>query len=128
MFRVLLKKQLGEVFKSYFFDAKKNKMRSKWAIAGWFVFFIVIMVGMLGGIFAFLSATLCKSLVTIEMGWLYFVLMGMISIFLGAFGSVFNTFASLYLAKDNDLLLSLPIPVRTIIAARLANVYLLGAM
>ena len=128
MFRVLLKKQLGEVFKSYFFDAKKNKMRSKWAIAGWFVFFIVIMVGMLGGIFAFLSMTMCKSLVMAGMGWMYFTLMGMISIILGAFGSVFNTFASLYLGKDNDLLLSLPIPVRTIIAARLANVYLLGAM
>ena len=128
MLRVLLKKQLGEVFKSYFYDAKKNKMRSKWAIAAWFVFFFVIMVGMLGGIFTFLASTLCKSLVMIEMGWLYFVLMGMIAIFLGAFGSVFNTYAGLYLAKDNDLLLSLPIPVRTIIASRLANVYLLGAM
>ena len=128
MLKVLLKKQLAEVFRSYFYDAKKNKMRSKLAIAGWIVFFFVIMVGVLGGMFTFLSLSLCGSLVTAELGWLYFFLMGSISILLGAFGSVFNTYAGLYLAKDNDLLLSLPIPVRTIMTARLLNVYLMGAM
>jgi ABC-2 type transport system permease protein len=39
MLRILVKKQLAEVFKSYFYDAKKNRMRSKLAIAGWIVFF-----------------------------------------------------------------------------------------
>ena len=128
MLKVLVKKQLGEVFRSYFYDAKKNKMRSKAAIAAWFVFFFVIMVGMLGGMFTGLSLTLCGGLTAAGMGWLYFVLMGGIAIVLGAFGSVFNTYSSLYLAKDNDLLLSLPIPVKTIMTARLINVYLLGAM
>ena len=128
MLRVLLKKQLAEVFKGYFYDAKKNKMRSKWAIAAWFVFFFVIMVGFLGGMFTFLSLSFCGSLTQAGMGWLYFLLMGGIAIVLGAFGSVFNTYSGLYLAKDNDLLLSLPIPVRTIMAARLMNVYLMGSM
>ena len=128
MLKVLVKKQLAEVFRSYFYDAKKNRMRSKAAIAAWFVFFFVIMVGMLGGIFTYLSLTLCGALTEAGMGWLYFLLMSGIAIFLGAFGSVFNTYSSLYLAKDNDLLLSLPIPVRTIMAARLMNVYLMGTM
>ena len=128
MLKVLLKKQFAEVFKSYFYDAKKNRMRSKGAIAAWFIFFVLIMAGMLGGMFTFLSLTLCGALAEAGMGWLYFLLMGGISVFLGAFGSVFNTYSGLYLAKDNDLLLSLPIPVRTIMAARLMNVYLLGSM
>ena len=128
MLKVLLKKQLAEVFKGYFYDAKKNRMRSKWAIAAWFVFFFVIMVGMLGGMFTALSLTLCRGLADAGMGWLYFTLMGGGAILLGAFGSVFNTFTSLYLAKDNDLLLSMPIPVRSIIAARLLNVWLMGSM
>ena len=128
MLRVLVKKQLSEVFKSYFYDAKKNKMRSKWAVAGWFVFFVVIMVGVLGGMFTALSLSMCGALTQAGAGWLYFLLIGNISVLLGAFGSVFNTYSGLYLAKDNDLLLSLPIPVRTIVAARLWNVYLLGAM
>ena len=33
MLKVLLKKQVAEVFKGYFYDAKKNKMRSKKSIA-----------------------------------------------------------------------------------------------
>ncbi len=128
MLKVLLKKQISEVFKSYFFDAKKNKMRSKWAIAGWFIFFVLVMVGMLGGMFTALALTLCGSFEAVGMSWLYFLMMGGIAILLGAFGSVFNTYAGLYLAKDNDQLLSLPIPVKTIVTARLANVYLMGAM
>ena len=128
MLKVLIKKQLAEVFKGYYYDAKKNRMRSKWAIALWFVFFVVIMVGVLGGIFTALSLSLCEGLTSIGMGWLYFLLMGGIAILLGAFGSIFNTYSSLYLSKDNDLLLSMPIPVRTIITARLANVWLMGAM
>ncbi|MBQ1619851.1 MAG: hypothetical protein II094_02540, partial [Oscillospiraceae bacterium] len=128
MLKVLLKKQLAEVFKMYFYDAKKNKMRSRWAVAGWIVFFVVIMVGVLGGMFTAMSISLCAPLVSSGVGWLYFLLLGNLAILLGAFGSVFNTYSGLYLAKDNDQLLSLPIPVRTIMAARLTNVYLMGAM
>ena len=128
MLRVLLKKQLAEVFKQYFFNAKKNKMRSKGAIAAWFVFFFIIMVGVLGGMFTVLSVSLCGGLTQAGVGWLYFLILSGIAIVFGAFGSVFNTYSSLYLAKDNDLLLSMPIPVRTIMAARLANVYLMGTM
>ena len=128
MLKVLLKKQLSEVFKSYFFDAKKNKMRSKGAIIGWFVIFFAVMIGVLGGTFTMMAVGLCEPLNQVGMGWLYFLIMSGIAILFGAFGSVFNTYSGLYLAKDNDLLLSLPIPVRTVMAARLINVYLLGAM
>lgn len=62
------------------------------------------------------------------MDWMYFALMGFTSVFLGAFGSVFNTFSSLYLSKDNDLLLSMPIPVNAIMVSRLLSVYLMGLM
>ena len=128
MLRILLKRQLSEVFKSYFYNPKKNRMRPKWAIACWFAGFAVIMVGLLGGVFTALSLSICGPLAKAGMGWLYFALMGGIAILLGAFGSVYNSFAGLYLSRDNDLLLSLPIPVRAIITARLMNVWLLGAM
>lgn len=128
MLKVLLKKQIAEVFRSYFYDAKKNRMRSKKAIAAWIIFFLVVMIGLLGGIFTGLSLSVCETLVQLDMGWLYFLLMGGIAVMLGAFGSVFNTYSGLYLAKDNDLLLSLPIPVRTIMTARLLNVWLMGSM
>lgn len=128
MLKVLLQKQMMEIFRSYFYDAKKNRKRSKAAAIGYMVFFVVIMAGVLGGMFTYLSMALCADLAEAGMGWLYFTLMGLLAIFLGTFGSVFNTYSGLYLARDNDLLLSLPIPVRTIMAARLLGVYLLGLM
>ena len=115
-----------EIFRGYFYDEKKNTRRKKSSMILMFALYIVLMVGVIGGIFTGLSVMLCKPLVIADMGWLYFLLTGMISIALGAFGSVFSTYAGLYLAKDNDLLLSLPIRVDVIIASRLASVYLLG--
>lgn len=128
MLRTLIKKQFAEIFRTYFYDQRKNKARSKGSVIAWFLFFILIMGGVIGGMFASLSASLCGGLLAADMGWLYFALLGLLAILLGVFGSVFNTYSGLYLAKDNDLLLSLPIPVHTIMISRLVSVYLLGLM
>ena len=93
------------------------------------VLFVLLMVGVLGGMFTLSVRSRCAApWPQAGMGWLYFALMGLLAMFLGAFGSVFNTYAGLYLAKDNDLLLSMPIPVRYIMASRLLGVYLMGLM
>ena len=128
MLKVLLKKQIFEVFRSYFYDAKKNKARSKGAIAGYIFMFVVLMVGVLGGLFTVLANNLCSAFVPLGLDWMYFALLGLLAVFLGAFGSVFNTYSGLYLSKDNDLLLSMPIPVHTIMLSRLLGVYLMGLM
>ena len=128
MLNVLVKKQLTEIFRSYFYNPKTNKARSKGAIAGYIILFVVVMAGVLGGMFTMLSLGLCEPLHTAGLDWLYFALMGLLATLLGAFGSVFNTYSGLYLAKDNDLLLSMPIPVGTLMAARLLSVYLMGLM
>ena len=126
MLRILLKKQLSEIFRTYFYDAKKNKARSKAAIAAYVCFFLFVLFGVLGGMFTLVALGLCMTLGTTEFSWLYFSLMGTLAILLGTFGSVFNTYSSLYLAKDNDLLLSMPIPVSAIMASRLLGVYIMG--
>lgn len=128
MLKLLIRKQFLEIFKSYFYNAKKNKSRSAVSTTCFIILFVFLMVGVLGGIFAGLSVALCKPLVAVDMGWMFYLIMAMCAIFLGAFGSIFNTYSGLYLAKDNDLLLSLPIPVKTIIASRLVTVYLMGTM
>ena len=128
MLKLLVKKQFFEIFRSYFYDAKKNKARTKGATIGYIVMFVLLMVCLLGTMFGVLSNTMCGPLAEMGMDWLYFVIMGMMAVFLGAFGSVFNTYSGLYLAKDNDLLLSMPIPVRVIMTSRLLSVYLMGLM
>ena len=128
MVNVLLKKQLFEIFRSYFYDAKKNRPRSRASTILFFVLYAVLMIGFVGGMFVLLAWSLCQPLVASGMGWLYFTLFAGLAILLGVFGSVFNTFSSLYQAKDNDLLLSMPIPIRAILASRLLGVYLMGLM
>ena len=128
MVNVLLKKQLFEIFRSYFYDAKKNRPRSRASTILFFVLYAVLMIGFVGGMFVLLAWSICQPLVASGMGWLYFTLFAGLAILLGVFGSVFNTFSSLYQAKDNDLLLSMPIPIRAILASRLLGVYLMGLM
>ena len=128
MLKTLLKKQMAEIFRNYFYDPKKNKMRSRGATIAYIVLYALLMVGLLGGIFALMAVGLCGPLGEGGMDWLYYLLVGLIAVFLGTFGSVFSTYSSLYLSKDNDLLLSLPIPVRCVMASRLLGVYLLGLM
>lgn len=127
MLKILVKKQMAEIFRSYFYDSKKNKARSKGATAAYFVLFALLMAGILG-IFAVLAKTLCAPLHAAGVDWLYFAMMGLIAVLLGAFGSVFNTYSTLYLAKDNDLMLSLPIPVPVLMVSRLMTVYLMGLL
>lgn len=128
MLKLLLKKQIAEIFRSYFYDSKKNCARSKAGIICYIIMFIIVMVGVLGGMFTFLSLLICRSLSAADMDWLYFTLMGLLAVVLGVFGSVFNTYSCLYLSKDNDLLLSMPIPVNVIMTSRLLAVYLMGLM
>lgn len=128
MLKLLVKKQLTEIFRAYLYDAKKNRARSKAATVGYIIFFVFIMVGIIGGMFTLLSLAMCQDMAKAGMSWFYFAIMGLMAILLGAFGSVFTTYSSLYLPKDNDQMLSLPIPVNTLIAARLLGVYLMGLM
>ena len=128
MIGILLKKQFMEIFRTYFYNAKTNKRRSTASTVMFIVLFALIMVGMLGGMFTALSIALCSTLTGAGLDWMYFALLSLIAIFLGAFGSVFNTYSGLYLARDNELLLSLPIPVKALIVSRLLGVYLMGLM
>lgn len=128
MLKLLLGKQMAELYRGFFFDQKKNKARSKLSSILFISVYVIIMVGFLGGMFAVLSISMCSPLVSAGMGWLYFGMIATIAIALGIFGSVFNTYSALYVAKDNDLLFSLPIPVKYILVSRLFSVYILGLM
>ena len=127
MIKALLKKQMAEVFSWIFMDPKKKTRRTGKGMVGYLVLYLAL-IAYLGAMFFMLAKFLCEALVPapLNLTWFYFALMGLLAIVLGVFGSVFNTYASLYLAKDNDTLLAMPIPPRAILFARLAGVYLSG--
>lgn len=117
----LIKKQFLECFRSYHIVSKTGKARSKAGIIGMYALFAGIMVFLCGMFFglSFLLGDLLNS----PFRWLFYALMGVISILFGTFGSVFSTFSTLYIAKDNELLLSMPIPPGKILLARIALVF-----
>lgn len=125
MWKALLKKQFTELVYFYFPKTKAGKKRSAAGVAGFAILFVFIFLS-LGASFYAAADMLAAAMLPMGMGWLYFALMGSLSIFLGIFGGVFSTYAGLYLAKDNDLLLSLPIPPRRILLVRMIAIYAAG--
>lgn len=127
MLKTLVKKQLFELFQSYFYDRKTGKARSKKSIIYFFVLY-GLLFAMLFAVFFSMSSALAATITGHGIDWVYFALCSLIAMVLGIFGSVFNTYAALYLAKDNELLMSLPIPNSTILLSRLTGVFTTSLM
>lgn len=127
MVKALIKKQFLELWQSYFVDRKTGKTRNKGKIALSFFLFGLLMLVLALAFFA-MSAGLCANLEGHNADWLYFALMALFSMALGIFGSVFNTYATVYLPKDNDMLLSMPIPPAKLLLARVAGVFMTSLM
>lgn len=127
MTAALFKKQLMEVFAWLIQDKKTGKKRTGKGLLSFIILYVLIF-GFLGFFFYKLADMMCAPLLAAGLGWLYMALMGMIGVMLGVFGSVFNTYTTLYRAKDNDFLLAMPIPPGRILMARLSGVYAVGLM
>ena len=127
MTKALFKKQMMEVFSWLYKDRKTGKHRSAQGILMYALLYLVVF-GFLGFVFYGMAQMLCEPLVSSGMGFVYWCIMGLIGIFLGVCGSVFSTYTSLYRANDNDFLLSMPIPVLSILSVRLFGVYAVGLL
>ena len=127
MTKALLKKQLLETFAWVYKDKKTGTFRSAKGLILYALLYLMVFVSV-GSMFYLTADALCQPLVMAGMGWMYWCLMGLLGVFLGVFGSVFTTYSSLYGAKDNDLLLAMPIPVSRILLVRLLGVYAIGLM
>ena len=129
MLKVLIKKELRQVWYQSFLRGgkagKNGKMRSRKGTA---ILWIVLAVYLLA-IFAFVAWMAAEQFLSLpDLGWLYYMLLGGAAILFGALGSVFSTYTTLYLAKDNDLLLSMPVPVKHLIRAGFTLPRLVGSL
>ncbi len=123
MLKALLKKQILESF-SFTTVGKGGKRRSK-GQALLFSALLLAGIAVIVCLFWAMAELLCKPLHAQGQDWLYFALMGTISTALGLVGSIFAAKSKLYEAKDNDLLLSMPIPSWVILFSRLVGLYFL---
>ncbi len=127
MLKALLRKQFGQLFSSFFNDKKTGKRRTGKAAIGYLCLFAVIFL-LLGVSFFSMAAGAAQVLIPAGLTWLFFDLMAILAVFLGTFGSVFNTYASLYRSNDNELLLAMPIPPSKIVLVRMIGVYAMGIL
>ncbi len=122
MWKALLKKQFMELAAFYFPKAKPGKKRTGGSLVLFAVLLVFVLIS-LGSSFYAAADMLAPGMLPTGFGWLYFALLGGLAVLIGVLGGVFSTYAGLYLAKDNDLLLSLPIPPRRILLTRMIAVY-----
>lgn len=89
-----------------------------------------LLVLYVAGIFAFLSyslfAKLCAPFHQLGIDWFLFAFMVLAAFCLMFVGSVFFAQSQMYEARDNELLLSLPIPVFVILGSRIVMFYLMN--
>ena len=126
MLRALLKKQFLEF--GYAFTRNRKKKKGITGVMRGTSYGLLLLLAFfsLGFTFYILADSIGAPFFLVGFGWLFYALMGMIALMVGTLGSVFNTYSSLYLAKDNELLLSMPIPPRRILFVRMISVYLIA--
>lgn len=125
MFRALLRIQFSALWASLTRNttgAKKRSTGKAVLVAILLIYILGCFVVMFGGMFY----ALAKPLASVGLGWFYFSLAGIVAAALCFIGSVFMAQQQLFNAKDNELLLSMPIPSGYILGSRMTVLLLVN--
>ena len=119
MLKALLKVRLA-AFGAYFTGASRSRRRqSKVQKIGMLAVMLYALAAF--GMLFYTSFSAIAGIYAHEgFGWLYFAMYAIMAFALMVFGSVFTAKAQLYEAKDNELLLSMPVPPGMILLSRMA--------
>lgn len=122
MIKALLKKQAGELLSFITGSGKTGKSKNKKIGILYIIVFSYVFIA--GGYMMYSIADyLCAPLSAAGMDWLFFALVGLFAIGLSIIFGIFTSQPMLYDAKDNDFLLSLPIPASKILFSRMFMLY-----
>ena len=123
MLKILLKKEFAAFAAFFLFGgAEKGKKRSV-AVVG---VSLLIAYALVASVIMFweLADMLCAPYLAMNLDWVYFAFTGTTAMAVGCLGSVFMAKSKLYEAKDNEALLAMPIPTKTILLTRVLSLYL----
>lgn len=124
MLKALLKKQTLEFFSMFTGNGRTGKKVNKKGMAVLYLIIFAYAFGAGGFTIYNLADALCAPLCSVGMNWLFFALIGLMSAGLSVIFGIFTSQPMLYDAKDNDFLLSLPIPASKILFSRMFLLYL----
>lgn len=116
MRKTLLRLQLSRALSLLTGVTRKKSPLRQAGMLGLFLLLGVVFAVLFGGIFALLGPWCGQQ----GMGHLYFALFALMALSLQLIGGILSAKAMLFDARDNELLLSLPIPHRLILASRMA--------
>lgn len=122
LFRALFRKQLREQGAFLVRSASTGRHRTR---AGRFAFGALyggIVLLVMGSFFS-LAWPLGELLLPAGQEALYFLTMELLALAVGVFAGAFSSYGSLFQARDNDLLLAMPIPPWMLFAVRMSGLY-----
>ena len=124
MVKALFRKQMLEVFDVMFRHGRNQRQRTYIGTVI-SVVALVFVLYILGRLLYNIADVTCELFVPTEYGWCYFAVVGILATVLGVLSSVFTVHSTVYQAKDNELLLSMPIPSGMILGMRLFSSYVI---
>ena len=124
MFKTLLKKQFKEIF-MVFTTGRKGNGKKKNSKVGYIVLYAICFLSLLVAFYG-ISDTLGGAILPMGINWLFYTLLALMAIALAVVGSAFSSYTALYNARDNELLLSLPIPPVYLLICRMIVIFTLS--
>ena len=123
MLKTLLKVRLA-AFAAYFTGASRSQKKRSGAQKIAMLLLMLYCFAAFGMLFYTSFSALAGVYAKLSLGWLYFAMYAVAAFALMVFGTVFTAKAQLFEAKDNELLLSLPVRPRDILASRMVSLLL----
>ncbi len=118
MMKALLKLRFRALWAGLTAQGQKKKKSGKGTLLLYAILYLYVLVVICGAM-GFLFHSLAGPYDALGLPWLYFSMSGMMGLGFAVIGSVFTTQSQLYDAKDNYLLLSMPIPAGKILLSRM---------
>ena len=118
MLKTLLKVQFASLKASMFRNRRKQGKGGTGRTIGFTLLFLYVIVCFFI-LFGSMFSSLCVPLHELGLSWLYFAIAGLMAFMLTFIGNVFATQTQLFDAKDNELLLSMPIAPKFILGSRM---------
>ncbi len=126
MFKALLRTRI-----QYYWSTMFNRLNKKKAGKGKTVLYALLAVYVAACILFWVGSmfmTIAKPFIEAGFGWLVLALAALIYILVSFIGSIFMTQKQIFEAKDNDLLMSMPIPPSYILATRMFLILMSNAV